>query len=180
MVEQLFRTTLLLVVLVFLQGCVTTAQLQNQYPSKPTNKAFAMASDGRSGMSWGKASIDDAINTALQFCRQSGALGCRITKINSQIAKLKPNNYFSDTTIENFGHSRLFRCDDISKSRAYSLLLQGHFYLDRDGDGHPCEWEKTTYRRSYAPSYTPSSNCHWVKGYRRKDGTYVSGHRRCR
>lgn len=180
MIRQIIRATSLIVVLAILQGCVTTAKLQKQYPSKPENKAFAVASNGSSGMAWGKSSPDEAINSALQFCRQGGGQGCRITKINSQDAKLIPNNYFSSTTNENFGHSRLYTCAEISKSLAYSMLLQGHFYLDRDGDGHPCEWEKTTYRRSYTPSYTPSNNCHWVSGYRRKDGTYVSGHHRCR
>ena len=67
---------------------------------------------------------------------------------------------------------REYTCSELSRSEAYSLLSSGYTYLDRDGDGHPCEWGKVegTYR----------SNCHHVKGYYRKSGTYVSGYTRCR
>ena len=67
---------------------------------------------------------------------------------------------------------REYTCSELSRSEAYSLLSSGHTYLDRDGDGHPCEWGKVegTYR----------SNCHYVNGYYRKSGTYVSGYTRCR
>ncbi len=71
-------------------------------------------------------------------------------------------------------HLITYTCSDLSKRDAYNLLSQGHSYLDKDGDGHPCEWKPK-------PSYTPrrSSNCHWVSGYYRK-GRYVKRHRRCR
>ena len=65
-----------------------------------------------------------------------------------------------------------YKCSDLSESTAYYLLAQGHDYLDRDGDGHPCEWNNT-------PAST-RSNCHWVSGYTRSNGTYVHGYRRCR
>lgn len=173
------KNFLIILFTLFLNGCVSTEKLERQYPSKPMNKAFALANDGRSGMSWGQGSPAAAIDTALQACRKNGAKGCRIVKLNGFVADSKPIDYFT-TGDQNYGHSRVFRCNELTKSEAYSMLMQGHFYLDRDGDGHPCEWEKTTYRIVSSPTYQPKMRCHWVKGYRRKDGTYVSGHRRCR
>ena len=74
-----------------------------------------------------------------------------------------------------------YTCDDLSKSDAYILLAKGHDYLDRDGDGHPCEWDKKSYKKTkYKSRNSSSSNCHWVKAHRRKNGTYVSGYRRCK
>jgi LysM repeat protein len=73
-------------------------------------------------------------------------------------------------------YSVRYTCSEISRTTAYSLLASGHSYLDRDGDGHPCEWGKSQSRKTY----TTNSNCHYVRGYRRKNGTYVRGHRRCR
>jgi len=66
-----------------------------------------------------------------------------------------------------------YRCSDLSETEAYSLLHMGHTYLDRDGDGNPCEWG-----RKIKSSY--SSNCSYVRGYYRKNGTYVRGYTRCR
>ena len=74
-----------------------------------------------------------------------------------------------------------YTCDQLSQSDAYILLKAGHHYLDKDGDGHPCEWDKKYYKKIKNKSKISSSrNCHWVKGYRRKNGTYVRGHKRCK
>jgi len=72
---------------------------------------------------------------------------------------------------------RIYTCSDISESQAYSLMRSGHTYLDRDGDGHPCEWGKKKIN-TYTPAY--KSRCYSVGGYYRKSGTYVRGHTRCR
>ena len=76
------------------------------------------------------------------------------------------------STVQGISQTSAYTCSNLSKYEAYYLLSNGHSYLDRDGDGHPCEWGKVegTYR----------SNCHYVNGYYRKSGTYVSGHTRCR
>lgn len=67
-----------------------------------------------------------------------------------------------------------YRCADLTAEQAQRLLAQGHRYLDLDGDGDACEPDS---RRDYSPR---SSNCHWVNGYTRKNGTRVRGHQRCR
>lgn len=68
-----------------------------------------------------------------------------------------------------------YHCSDLTSAQAQALLAQGHNYLDLDGDGEACEPDA---RRDYATR--SSGNCHWVKGYTRKDGTKVRGHQRCR
>jgi len=84
----------------------------------------------------------------------------------------------TDVSYEQSSISRQFRCAELTEAQAYSMLSSGHTYLDADGDGHPCEWG----RKSSSSSTWSSSggNCHYVSGYRRKNGTYVRGHTRCR
>ena len=53
------------------------------------------------------------------------------------------------------------------------------FNLDGDRDGFACEFNPKRYIKQYYRSKTVS-NCHYVRSYYRKDGTYVRGHRRCR
>lgn len=75
----------------------------------------------------------------------------------------------------------IYTCSSISSATAHSLYLQGHTYLDRDKDGKPCEANDITLEKPIytPPIYTPPSTgrC-WVNGYRRKNGTYVSGYYR--
>ena len=85
---------------------------------------------------------------------------------NNQTSRTKSDTYQTKYT-----------CSELSSKSAYSLLASGHSYLDRDGDGHPCEWGKTRSKKSYSGG---GKKCHSVRGYRRKDGTYVRGHTRCR
>lgn len=75
-----------------------------------------------------------------------------------------------------------FRCSDISRSTAKTLLDMGHGYLDRDNDGDPCEPHNFPEQKPYTPAVSASSasNCHWVRGYTRKNGTRVRGHTRCK
>lgn len=67
---------------------------------------------------------------------------------------------------------------------ARAALEAGNTRLDADGDGQPCEngVGRMANRRAPAASRGRSSgtNCHWVSGYTRKNGTRVRGHRRCR
>ena len=78
--------------------------------------------------------------------------------------------------------SGIYKCSTLSRQTAILLYLQGHTYLDRDRDGKPCEStdidaENPIYTPTPAPS--PGRMC-WVNGYRKKNGTYVSGYyRRC-
>lgn len=85
---------------------------------------------------------------------------------NNQTSPIKPKTYITKYT-----------CSELSSKSAYSLLASGHSYLDRDGDGHPCEWGKTRAKKTYSGG---GKKCHTVRGYRRKNGTYVRGHTRCR
>lgn len=87
-----------------------------------------------------------------------------------------------------------YTCSTISHATAILLYLQGHSYLDRDHDGKPCEatdinLEKPVYTPPAPtlpsiPIYTPptptspSTGRCWVNGYRRSNGTYVSGYYR--
>lgn len=79
--------------------------------------------------------------------------------------------------------SGVYRCSTISHVLAVQLYQQGHTYLDRDHDGKPCE---STDIAAETPIYVPpvvvppTSGMCWVNGYRRANGTYVSGYwRRC-
>lgn len=79
--------------------------------------------------------------------------------------------------------SGFYKCSTISHLMAVQLYQQGHTYLDRDHDGKPCE---STDIAAEAPIYVPpvvippSGGMCWVNGYRRANGTYVSGYwRRC-
>lgn len=80
--------------------------------------------------------------------------------------------------------SGAYTCSSISRETALLMYMQGHTYLDRDKDGKPCEANDVILERPIVtppPTLTPPSTgrC-WVNGYRRKNGTYVSGYyRRC-
>lgn len=79
--------------------------------------------------------------------------------------------------------SARYKCSEISRAVAKIFLASGHNYLDRDNDGDPCEPHNFPDQKPYkAPvvSSSSGSNCHWVSGYRRKSGSYVRGHTRCR
>ncbi|MEO1656344.1 MAG: excalibur calcium-binding domain-containing protein [Pseudomonadota bacterium] len=111
----------------------------------------------------------------------------------SQLGLNKKNAYASSGsytgTSSSIGGVDLYDCADFSSSaeaqRAFVRLggpSSDPSDLDRDGDGFACEFDPTSYRttRTYQTPYKSNSNCHWVDGYRRKDGTYVRGHQRCR
>jgi len=160
---------------IVLTGCVSLDQAITRYDSEPRHKAIAVDSRGTWGMSWGQASEEAAINQALQHCATHGGNNCTISRVN-EARGLEANS--ANPAIFS---GRRVSCDGIGKAEAYRLMISGHTYLDRDGDGHPCEWSSHSY--FYHSTITPQSrgrNCHYVSGYRRKNGTYVSGHRRCR
>ena len=96
------------------------------------------------------------------------------SQIIYSLGKQKKKTEKKRTTVK----KKTYTCSNISKLEAYSLMRSGHSYLDRDGDGHPCEWGKKKISRS--STSVSRSNCHYVSGYYRKSGTYVRGHRRCR
>lgn len=171
-----FRFIAVLVCLA-LSGCVTTKQLKNRYDSMPSNKAFAISSNGASGSAWNQSSVESAIKLAVFHCRKGGAPDCRITDMNGRPFLLRT---FGAKPV--YGNKREYTCSSITMGQAYTYLQQGHDYLDADGDGYPCEWKRSIF--GWSPprvnSYPTGSNCHWVSGYTRKDGTRVSGHKRCR
>ncbi|MEM6326366.1 MAG: hypothetical protein AAF791_04540 [Bacteroidota bacterium] len=69
-----------------------------------------------------------------------------------------------------------------TQSQAQAAFVAGQSQLDGDGDGRACEHLRTApvRTRTASPSASRSSKCHWVRGYTRRDGTRVRGHRRCR
>lgn len=77
-------------------------------------------------------------------------------------------------------HDQQYQCSNIADSQAQALFNQGHAYLDRDGDGKPCEWKDKYLESQINQSTSSGTNCHSVRGYTRKNGTYVRGHTRCR
>ncbi len=163
-----------------LTGCgMTYQQVISTYNQKSNHRALALASNNENGASWGRMTVKDAIDSALTYCEQAGGVECKIVSVNG----LKKDDYkgFSTGSGQNSSSSVAdhYTCSELSESEAYLLLLGGHTYLDKDGDGDPCEWGKKSYTSK--KSYTPSSRSgHWVKGYRRKNGTYVRGHYRRR
>jgi hypothetical protein len=73
----------------------------------------------------------------------------------------------------------IYKCSSLSAAQALSLFYQGHTYLDRDHDGKPCEDSDKLWESSQTSNATSPHMC-WVNGYRRSNGTYVSGYwRRC-
>ncbi|MES2899497.1 MAG: DUF4214 domain-containing protein [Pseudomonadota bacterium] len=77
----------------------------------------------------------------------------------------------------------VYKCASLTSAMAFQLYLQGHTYLDRDNDGKPCEASDIT-RETATVVVTPppvvGPRMCWVNGYRRSNGTYVSGYyRRC-
>lgn len=77
----------------------------------------------------------------------------------------------------------IYSCSTITHAYALQLYNQGHTYLDRDHDGKPCEATDISVEVAATKPTTPSSpstGMCYVKGYTRKNGTYVSGYwRRC-
>ena len=87
----------------------------------------------------------------------------------------KPTRNYS----KSYQRKRIYTCSQLTRTQAYALLRAGHTYLDRDHDGHPCEWRKRKVRKRYYP-VTYRRNCHYVNAYYRSNGTYVRGYTRCR
>lgn len=77
----------------------------------------------------------------------------------------------------------IYKCSTITHAYAVQLYNQGHTYLDRDHDGKPCEATDISVEVASTTPTTPSSpstGMCYVKGYTRKNGTYVNGYwRRC-
>lgn len=88
-------------------------------------------------------------------------------------------NYPSKTETSE-SQNKKYQCSDITSSQAASLYKQGHTYLDKDGDGKPCELEDYYPTKQVEQPIQQKSNCYQVKGYTRKNGTYVNGYTRCR
>lgn len=174
---------LVMLFFVFLTGCNTLSEkeLINQYERGSNNKALAVSKNGSAGASWGGKTIQDAMNKALRFCRKSRGVQCRVVSVNGVKSSVKYNpNTDKLTSISNSSDNlNKYTCAELSQKLAYEYLYQGHSYLDRDGDGHPCEWGKNSRsKKTYSKTVFRSSNCHWVKSHTR-NGKKVRGYRRC-
>ena len=115
--------------------------------------------------------------TAYYHKHGNGQYGSLKKAAIAQTAVLQPKKEITKIPM-----SLRFKCSDISKAVAIIFLADGHNYLDRDNDGDPCEPHNFPEHKPYkAPTVSSSgSNCHYVSGYRRKSGSYVRGHTRCR
>lgn len=165
----------------------STSNFLTLYDQKSANKALAISDNSKSGMSWGNTTQEQALNEALKNCHISGGTNCKIRRMNSlESSYVSSSNNSTRSSSNNWSHlGTKYVCSELNKGRAYELMLSGHSYLDRDNDGHPCEWNSLSYTSSPTKATTEKrvikkSNCTWVNAYRRKDGTYVRGHRRCR
>ena len=166
-----------------LAGCSSLSQTEvvELYEAGHNDRALAIAKDGAVGASWRAQSIQEAMNEALRICRKSLGVGCKIVSVNGAKHTVSYNPQ-TDKLVSLSNKSKLLNkyiCADLSQSLAYQLLYQGHSYLDRDSDGHPCEWGRTRRNQVFSKPAVRSSNCHWVKGHMRS-GKWVSGYRRCR
>ena len=87
-----------------------------------------------------------------------------------------------DSSVASIADTGTYRCANLSSADAAYLYSIGHTYLDRDHDGRPCEANDLANEIAYPYIAPPPSNngqC-YVRGYYRKNGTYVSGYwRRC-
>ena len=172
---KLFRKLPYTFMLTLVCGCMTVEQLRNQYSNRAGIKAFALSSNEIAGASWNQGTYKEAIQLAMFYCRNSGGIDCKIVDLDGKAFAAKPAGQSFREASE-----RVYTCSSLSLGQAYKYLQEGHFYLDADNDGHPCEWKSYLYKWRPSSSYSPGANCHWVSGYRRKDGTYVKGHQRCR
>ena len=188
------------VAITFFAGCATSSVnvLSVDSYSGSGHEAVAISDNGVTGHASEQRSQSIAVQKALQSCYALSDMKCRIVRIddrligNDEVATtsatapaptitrnlLRSDTYSREQQQDSSSGARTFSgrryaCSELSKATAFSLLRQGHTYLDRDGDGNPCEWDKQ-------PTRSYSSNCHWVSGYTRKNGTRVRGHRRCR
>ncbi|GAB3252749.1 hypothetical protein GCM10027296_19360 [Chitinimonas naiadis] len=75
--------------------------------------------------------------------------------------------------------SAKYSCFKISIQQARSLYVQGHTYLDRDGDGRPCEWPDKAKELDDATPAKPGGKCTTIKAYTKPDGTKVPAKTQC-
>jgi len=101
----------------------------------------------------------------------------------------KAGSYYRSTAPSISAATDAYNCSDFSntaEAQAFFIRSGGPSLdphrLDADGDGFACEFDpsKLEVPTTTNYNYRPSSNCHWVSGYTRRDGTRVRGHRRCR
>ena len=72
-----------------------------------------------------------------------------------------------------------YSCFKISIQQARSLYAQGHTYLDRDGDGRPCEWPDKAKELDDTTPAKPTGKCTTTKAYTKPDGTKVPARTQC-
>jgi len=103
-------------------------------------------------------------------------------KVSSQVAD-KITVIAQGASVASIPDTGTYRCASLSKEYAYYLYSLGHTYLDRDHDGRPCEANDLLNEIAnpyVAPPAPSNSGQCYVRGYRRSNGTYVSGYwRRC-
>ena len=120
--------------------------------------------------------------------RPSSSMGNNNNHPKSPIENDNNTNSYSGykPTQENSPQGQQYLCSNISDNLAQVLFNQGHTYLDRDRDGKPCEWKdkylesQITQQINRQSTSRGGGSCHQVRGYYRKNGTYVRGHTRCR
>lgn len=162
----------------FLVGCATTKF--NNYAHLSDHKAIAVGSNGVIAYSSSEENKETAISQAIKRCSDKGGEVCKFIDFDGY-SPMASKKYRNDPRaapvdyITNVPFSVKYTCGQLTEEMANSLYRAGHKYLDGDSDGKPCES-----RSSLRSNTRKGSNCHYVKGYKRKNGTYVSGYTRCR
>lgn len=160
-----------------LMGCESTSF--SEYESLQNHKALAVGSNGVIAYSSSKSSVEDAITEALNNCSSNGGVSCKFINIDGY-SPMVSKTYMYDGRAASVGYLQRapyrvkYKCSNLTRAMAQSLYQAGHTYLDRDSDGKPCESKSLSelYSNSFG-SNVKGSSCHHVRGYTRKDGTYV-------
>ncbi|WP_215641279.1 excalibur calcium-binding domain-containing protein [Vibrio alginolyticus] len=143
-------------------GCTSTNF--SEYKDLPGHKSIAVGSNGVIAYSSSNPNVETAITTAIDKCSLYDDRAASVDYLDKASYKVR------------------YKCEQLTKAMAQSLFHSGHTYLDGDSDGKPCEsnlWS-SYYSTDTNSRKVKGTNCHYVRGYRRKNGTYVSGYTRCR
>ncbi|MEN8256908.1 MAG: trypsin-like peptidase domain-containing protein [Thermodesulfobacteriota bacterium] len=75
---------LCVVAVIALSGCVpATSTLWDDYRLYPNHKAYAIGNNEKAGAAWGQKTPKEAIHLALNYCKTSGGINCRVIDINN-------------------------------------------------------------------------------------------------
>lgn len=179
------RAMLSLAAALSLIGCTSTNF--SEYKDLPGHKSIAVGSNGVIAYSSSNPNVETAITTAIDKCSSIGGKDCKFIDVDGYSPIGNKTYMYDDRAasvdyLDKGSYKVRYKCEQLTKAMAQSLFHSGHTYLDGDSDGKPCEsnlWS-SYYSTDTNSRKVKGTNCHYVRGYRRKNGTYVSGYTRCR